>query len=636
MALKNISSKSCCDGMAKSCMNRFAAALLVWFSLPALAATVPTAAPTNVTATPGDGYVTLTFNSVPPIYNGGNAITGYKAVCGSQSMSKSDSPIVVAGLANNTSVTCTVAATNGLGLGPASPGISVTPTATITIDSGASSSITLRTFGSGASMQFFQGMPVVSYYDSGNQALKIATCVVADQCHNPASWIVRVVDSGKNVGRVSSLRITSTGNPIISYSQDNSSSDQTIGVKLAVCAANCRSTTQLPVWRTIFLVRSFYWWESGTDSSLALYEDKPVVAYQSGGGTGDPRASGYGLRLATCIDGCTDPATAEWKDVMLDRGETTNSGYYPSLQLDGDRPVISYMVTPDGQSNDALMLYTCLSNCRTDNPTGAISTVSASIRNPSKLVLDGGYPVILYPKANGAPTGNQLTVATCTGACDSANPQWQFSSISSTDNVAMLWGGSLALQGSVPVVSYLSIRWSPPSSDAVTDPAMALCTANCRAGTATWQVTRLRASIDAKSTSLVLRDERVAHVAFEHKLNSTTGALEMASLPLPATVPPGIPFLDAALPTTNGILIKFRPPTSDGGDAVTNYRVTCGSVFREAVQSPILVDGLNAGTSYDCVMTATNTIGTSLPSRTLSATPSAPLSLQAVKSRKVH
>ena len=88
-------------------------------------ATVP-GAPTGVVAARGNAQVSVAF--VPPTSNGGSAITGYTATCGSQSQSGPDSPLVVTGLTNGTPVTCTVIATNAIGNStPSAPSASVTP-----------------------------------------------------------------------------------------------------------------------------------------------------------------------------------------------------------------------------------------------------------------------------------------------------------------------------------------------------------------------------------------------------------------------------------------------------------------------------------------------------------------------------
>lgn len=100
-------------------------------SLPgAASATVP-GAPTNVVATAGDGSATVSFTD--PSSTGGVVISGYKATCGTITVSGASSPITVAPLNNGTTYACTVKATNGVGDSAPSAAVNVTPTAPITV-----------------------------------------------------------------------------------------------------------------------------------------------------------------------------------------------------------------------------------------------------------------------------------------------------------------------------------------------------------------------------------------------------------------------------------------------------------------------------------------------------------------------
>src|SRR5205085_5868900 len=89
-------------------------------------ATAP-AAPTNVTATPGDGEVTVGWGAPT---DGGGVITGYtvRVSPGGQTLSTVGRLLVVGGLANGTPYTFTVSATNAVGEGAQSaPTAPVTP-----------------------------------------------------------------------------------------------------------------------------------------------------------------------------------------------------------------------------------------------------------------------------------------------------------------------------------------------------------------------------------------------------------------------------------------------------------------------------------------------------------------------------
>ncbi len=88
-------------------------------SVTPLAGTAPSA-PTGVAGTRGNGEISVAFtaSASPGNFPGGAAasITGYTATCGSQSVAGAGSPIVVTGLTNGTSYTCTVTATNDVPL----------------------------------------------------------------------------------------------------------------------------------------------------------------------------------------------------------------------------------------------------------------------------------------------------------------------------------------------------------------------------------------------------------------------------------------------------------------------------------------------------------------------------------------
>ena len=125
------------------------------------------------------------------------------------------------------------------------------------------------------------GFPVISYRDYTNVDLKLAVCADAT-CSSGTT--IRTIDSTGSVGFYTSLALTTAGFPVISYF-DNSLVD----LKLAVCAdATCSSGTTI---RTIDSTGSV-----GLFTSLALTAAGfPVISYRGALANQD-------LKLAVCAD----------------------------------------------------------------------------------------------------------------------------------------------------------------------------------------------------------------------------------------------------------------------------------------------------------------------------------------------
>ena len=184
------------------------------------AATVP-GAPTIGTAIPGNAQATINFT--PPASNGGSAILGYRATCAPGGIvgNGNGTSLNVAGLANGTLYTCSVVAINGVGAGPASGNVTVTPVASaltlqqvvsrkthgatpfdIDIDRAAaiSGNITVepRIIGLGHSIVFVFDAPVtaagsVSVVDSNTNS--IGTATVAASGNSVVVTLTGVVDN---------------------------------------------------------------------------------------------------------------------------------------------------------------------------------------------------------------------------------------------------------------------------------------------------------------------------------------------------------------------------------------------------------------------------------------------------------
>ncbi|HLX24295.1 MAG TPA: DUF11 domain-containing protein [Usitatibacter sp.] len=204
--------------------------------------------------------------------------------------------------------------------------------------------------------------------------------------------------------------------------------------------------------------------------SLQLNGDKPVISYF------DPS---FNLKLATCTANCAT-ATPTWQIVTVDSGSNPNGNGPPSLQLNNGNPVIAYSY------GTGLKLATCTANCASATPTWQIVFVS---NNPTasafvSLQLDSGNPVISF--GGQISTTRGLYLATCTANCASATPTWQVVNVDTTTPDQVMYT-SLQLNGGNPVISY--------QKSGNNGLKLATCTANCASGAPTWQVVTVDNSV---------------------------------------------------------------------------------------------------------------------------------------------
>ena len=290
------------------------------------------------------------------------------------------------------------------------------------------------------SLQLAGGNPVVAYYDFGNGALKLATCTAG--CATPnATWIITVVDhSSADVGRFPSLQMNGA-NPVIAY-RDKANGT----LKLATCTAGCGSAA--PAW-VIVKVDGAAPIDVGRFVTMQLDQGKPVLAYLE-------RSNGK-LKVARCTAGCSSAAPS-WVSSVVDTVVSDDELQF-SLQLDNGNPVVSY---PDPVAG-SLRLATCTADCASASPQWVVTTIDdANAGQYSSLQLDGGKPVVSYlgtiyncmttDGITACHTAIDLRLATCTAQCGTTAPSWVISTI---DNSGLAgYDPSLKLNGTTALVSY--------------------------------------------------------------------------------------------------------------------------------------------------------------------------------------
>ena len=284
-----------------------------------------------------------------------------------------------------------------------------------------------------------QGKPVVSYYDAINKDLKVLRCGNAN-C--TAGNSIASPDTAGDVGQYSSLRLDSSGKPVVSY-WDGSISR----LKVLHCGdANCTSGNSITSPDT---------GNVGSFTSLALdASGYPVVSYYD--------ITNQDLKVLHCNDPDCDPAEppGNGAESITSPDGAGAVGLWTSLALDGGgNPVISYW---DWTNADLKVLHCNDPDCDPNLPQG---NGAESITSPdgagavglwTSLALDGsGNPVVSYYDV----TNGDLKVLHCgniyctQGVGTPTPPPNSITSPDRTGDVGQYTSLALDAQGK-PVVSY--------------------------------------------------------------------------------------------------------------------------------------------------------------------------------------
>jgi hypothetical protein len=257
-----------------------------------------------------------------------------------------------------------------------------------------------------------EGFSVISYTSStkafGFQGyLRVAACNDTN-CTNPTLTTIRTERGGKT----SSLALSASNVPIISYSTDPSQ------LWLASCPM-CR----VPVRNSL---------ENGSFGSLQLTsKGTPVVSYWS--------SANGSLDIDVCLDELCSQSTSYTVD------DSGSVGFLPSMVLSkNDFPVISYW---DFGNND-LKLATCKDRTCSNPVFKTIDGLSTDAGAYSSLKLNSnGFAVMSY----NVQTSKDLNLAVCNDV-NCSNPTIRVVDGQSSD---VGWYNSLALNNSGhPVISY--------------------------------------------------------------------------------------------------------------------------------------------------------------------------------------
>jgi uncharacterized repeat protein (TIGR01451 family) len=226
--------------------------------------------------------------------------------------------------------------------------------------------------------------PVVSYADSTNSDLRVATCTGNCATATP-TWVITTVDSAG--GAHTSLKLNA-GNPVVSFASGST-------LKLATCTADCATAT--PTW-VITVVDSAG--SVGQYASLGLNGGDAVMSYYD--------ASNGDLKLASFVNvfvtgtktasGTFTVGSAVNYTVVLTNSGTGSTPDNPGNELTDVLPATLALVSASATSGTAVA--TIATNTVTWNGTiPAAGSVTITIN------------ATILPAAGGVSVSNQATIS---------------------------------------------------------------------------------------------------------------------------------------------------------------------------------------------------------------------------------
>ena len=324
-------------------------------------ATAP-GAPTNVTATPGDGQAALTFG--PPASDGGSPITSYGANCAASGQttrfaSGGGSPLTVTSLVNGVQYSCTVGVSNFAGSTFAAP-VLVTPRTT----PGAPTSVAAAPGNMQATVSFvpplITGGSVITGYT--------ATCGIRS-----------------NTGTISPITVTGLTNGITVNCAVTATNAAGIGAASSSVAVTPRTVPSAP-----------------SNPVATVFDARAIIDFTPSVSNGGSAITGYTL---SCNGGSvisTGPSTPITITGLVNG--TTYTCFVAANNAAGSTPSTSFAFVPIIKTGTALWTQVC-ANCHTPTPTGA----QLNAAGPSAAALN--YSIINQPSMAANPLVTQLTTA---------------------------------------------------------------------------------------------------------------------------------------------------------------------------------------------------------------------------------
>jgi fibronectin type 3 domain-containing protein len=573
-------------------------------------ATAP-GAPTLNSATPGNGDVALAWSA--PSSDGGSAITGYKVYRGTASGGETllttlgnVTSWTDTGAANGTTYYYKVTAFNSVGEGAASNELSATPTAPATAP----------------------GAPTLNSASAGNGS--VALLWSAPGNNGGAAVTGYKVYRGTVSGNETLL--TTLGN-VTSWTDSNAANGTTYYYK--VTAVNSvgegASSNELSATPATVPVAPALNSASGSNGSVALSWSAP-------GNNGGSAITGYKVYRGSSSGGETLLTTLGNVTSWTDNSAANGTTYYYDVSA----------VNSVGES--------AVSNEKSATPAtvpGAPALNSASAGNGSVALAwsapgsNGGSAITGYKVYRGTTSGGETLLATLgnvTSWTDSnaANGTTYYYKVTAVNSVGESAGSN---EKSATPSQPATVPSAPTLTSAAGGNANVALTWNAPGnnGGATVTGYKVYRGTSSGNETLLTSLGVVTSWTDSTAANGTTyyyevsavnsvgeGALsnELSATPSQAATAPSAPALDAATPGNGSAALAWSAPSSNGGSAITGYRIYRGTTTGNETFLTTLgnvtswTDSSAAnGTTYYYEVTALNSVGESARSNELSAKP---------------
>ena len=599
----------------------------VTVAAPAAGAATAPGPPTGVQGTPGNQSVALSWTA--PSSDGGSSITGYTVtpyVNGTaQTPIKTNSAstnYTVGGLTNGTAYTFTVAAINAIGTGPAS---------------GASASLT-------PAPPSAPGAPTAVQGTAGDGAVNLSWTAPASNGGSPITgyritpWAGGVAQTAKLTGSTATSQYVAgltngTAYTFTVAAINAAGTGPDSGASASVTPAASQTSYSNVVFSDGFESGSLSAWD-GTGGGNGTVSVTAAAAHSGSYGAQIANASGQSnLIIKSLAKPLTDSSISFWARIGSGGGMQTlaqardqsSSVTMWSLLYDGAHQGLYFY--PYNSAGSSTEIYTGAGSLPANTWVQITVRYTATATGGAQVYLNGQTNSAWAVSGNYSQTANLQRLQLWNDATDTT----------SFDDVAVA-----TLPPTVPAAptgvqanarnGAVALSWTAPGSDGGSAISGYQITPYVN-GTAQTPVLTNSPATSYTVTGLTNGTSYTFTVA---AINSVgTGASSAASAPATpqGATAPGAPTNVQATAFDSGANVTWTAPASDGGSAITGYRITpyINGVAQKATVTASsgtsqYIGGLTNGTAYTFTVAATNAIGTgtdSSPSAAITPTPAA-------------